>query len=653
MPVYQPNSVVGNSRVLVALGRGGELMSFFYPHIDFCQNLHEGMPAVYFPARDGHPARLVWTFDPSWHANQSYLGRTNIAETHLTHMPTGLALTVTDFVHPSEPVLIRRFVAHNTARKPLRAKLFQYLDVQLGEVEHKNAVHLHSERNLAIAYWRNICFGIGGTEFDEFGCGRAGPHSRNSTKSQLESGRLNRQIEEIGDVDLAVGWNLSLSPDEIATKNLVIAADSNELAAAARVDGFRNLGWDAAMQWTEARWDEHVEKAQPVRLEEDLTDAYYRCILAIDLLADPDTGSILAAPEFDPFFERSGGYGYCWPRDAIEVCLAMEAAGYPEYLANFLSWAVRAQRPEGYWEQRYWLSGQRGPAWCTAADSIQIDQTASVLFAMGRHARALDERNRIAFLENIWESAHRAADYLTCSISPDRNLHSTAFDLWETFRGTFTYSNAAISAALREAAYLARNSAQDALADQWNELASVVKNAILTHLWQGDAFARGYDAAGQLDRTVDLSALGLITPFQVISLDDSEERDVATKAIHAIATRLSQPENSAETLLRFERDGYAGGGPSAVATLWFAQALLHLALAPGSTRDQVASYRTRAVASMRATLRSGTTTGLLPEMMGPAPGTHWAVPHAWAMAAFTNACHLLDQLPQNREARIR
>ena len=40
MPVYQPSAIVGNSRVLVTVGLHGELMGFFYPHIDFAQNLH-------------------------------------------------------------------------------------------------------------------------------------------------------------------------------------------------------------------------------------------------------------------------------------------------------------------------------------------------------------------------------------------------------------------------------------------------------------------------------------------------------------------------------------------------------------------------------------------------------------------------------------
>jgi oligosaccharide amylase len=645
VPIYQPNAVVGNSRVLVTLGANAELMSFFYPHIDFPQNLHEGMPAVYFAGESSHSPRLVWTFDPEWQSSQRYLHRTNIVETQLTHTGTDLTLHITDFVHPEEPALFRRFEVANPTGNRIRTKLFQYLDLQLGEVQHKNAVHYHPDRNVAAAYWRNICFAIGGSSFDEYGCGRAGPASPNAAKRQMEQGRLNGQVEEIGDIDVAFGWELDLGPGQRAARDLIIAADTNELAAVGRVAGIRELGWDANLKWARTRWEEHAARARPLHIEPDLRDAYDRSLLAIDLLADPDTGSILAAPEFDPFFERSGGYGYCWPRDAVEVCLAFEAAGYPEYLGHFLSWARRTQRPEGYWEQRYWLSGQRGPAWCTKEDSLQIDQTASVLFAIGRHARMLEEPDRLAFLEEIWESARRAGEFLTRAIAPDHGLHTAAFDLWETFRGTFAYSNAAISAALREAAFLARNSRQDDLAERWEAAAAAIKQAVMSQLWQDDIFARGRTLDGQLDAAADASALGLVVPFEFLRLDDGRERQIAAATVEGLVRRLARPADSAETLLRFEGDTYAGGGPGALTTIWLARTFLRLALASKGDVEAVASYRRRAVASMRAVLRAGTSTGLLPEMMGGGPGGHWAVPHAWTMASFIMACLLLDRLP--------
>jgi len=652
VPVYQPNAIVGNSHVLVSIGARAELMTFLYPHIDFPQNLHEGMPAVYLPGSEGAAGRLCWTFEPTWESSQHYLGRTNILETHLRHTRTGLGLRIVDFVHPSEPMLLRRFEVTNPTGRPLRARLFQYLDLQLGEVEHRNAVHYHPDRHVAAAYWRNVCFAIGPDSPEEFGCGRATAGSTNSAKRQMEQGQLNKQMEEIGDIDLAVGWNLVLQSGDRVVRDLIIAADSSERAAVARVETARGLGWQSLYSQACERWERHVARARPVHIEPDLEEAYYRCLLGLDLLADAKTGSIVAAPEFDPFFERSGGYGYCWPRDAVEVCLALELAGYPEYLARFLAWARRAQRREGYWEQRYWLNGERGPAWCTGEDGLQIDQTASVLFAIGRHVRSLTAEERLGFLEQMWRSAHLAATYLTNSISGDNALHAVAFDLWETFRGSFTYSNAAISSALQEAAFLAREVGRTQLAEQWESTAAQVKRAVMSKLWQDDIFVRGLDSDGRLDRAADSAILGLVTPFRFLRLEDPSECQMVRTFVETLMRRAGENTSRGETLRRFEGDQYAGGGPSAVSTLWLARVLLSIALACQDDEATTGAYRARAVSAMRAVLEAGTSTGLLPEMMGPAPGSHWAVPHAWAMASFAMAAVSLDRLSTPVEARI-
>ena len=642
MAVYQPNAIVGNSHVLVSLGARGEIMTFLYPHIDFPQNVHEGMPAVYFPAEGGGAGRLSWTFQEPWQGEQRYVGRTNIVETRLREGGSGLELRMVDFVYPGEPMLVRRFEVANRSSRPVQCTLLQYLDLQLGEVEHRNAVHYHPDRALAVAYWRNICFAVAVDSLEEFGCGRAGGEA-SSAKRQMEQGRLNKQMEEIGDIDLAVGWNLGLRPGEEVAHELVIAAGSNEPAAVGRVEKARGAGWQALYDETRQRWEAHLAGARAVQIEPDLQEAYYRCLLGLDLLADARTGSILAAPEFDPFFERSGGYGYCWPRDAVEVCLTLQAAGYPRYLSRFLAWARGTQRPEGYWEQRYWLNGDRGPSWCTHPEGLQVDQTASVLFAMGQHARQLRGQERLNFLEQTWESARRAAEQLRSWISPETGLHGTAFDLWETFRGTFTYSNGAIWAALGEAAFLAGEVGEEARAREWDEAAGRIREGLLSKLWLGEGFARGFDMEGRLDRSADSSVLGLVTPFRVLRVEEAEDGKLVRRLVEGLERRLGVKSDGGEAWYRFEGDQYAGAGPSAVSTLWLARVLLELAIT-GQGGGEAEAYRERAVACMRAALAGGTTTGLLPEMMGVAPGSHWAVPHAWAMASFAMAAMLLDRL---------
>ncbi len=267
-----------------------------------------------------------------------------------------------------------------------------------------------------------------------------------------------------------------------------------------------------------------------------------------------------------------------------------------------------------------------------------------MLFAIGRHARWLNEQERLSFLEAMWESARRAAHHLARAISPETGLHRTASDLWETFHGSFTYSNGAICAALREAQWLAAEVGEDALAGEWGGTAERVRQAVLSTLWLGDGFARGLDAEGRLDKSADSSVLGLLTPFRVLRLEVEEERAKARRLVEKLVERIGVESNGGIALYRFERDNYAGGGPSAVSTLWLARVMLALALAAKDDQRAAAEYRERAMAAMRAALASGTETGLLPEMMGPAPGSHWAVPHGWAMASFVMAALLLDQV---------
>ena len=406
MAIYQPTAVIGNSRLLVTLGGKGELMGLFYPRVDFPQNLREGMPAVYFFG-EGSEGYLSWTFEPAWRARQHYLDRANVVETELHHGPTGLTLRLTDLVVPERAGVVRHFEATNQGSRVLRGKLFQYLAFQLGESPLKNAIHVHAEEEAGAVYWRHLTFALGSDGMDDFTCGRATEGSHNSAKRQMEEGTLWRLEDEIGAVDFAAGWNLSLEPGERDAHTFVLAADENETGALEVLRELVGEGWGPILERVKATDREHLKQATAPALAPDLTEAYDRCLLTLDLMIDPDLGSMIAAPEFDPEYRRSGGYGYCWPRDAAEVSLSLAAAGYPHYLAKFLDWAVRCQRPEGYWEQRFWLTGDRAPSWCTREERLQTDQTAAVLFAMGQHGRSLAGRQRAAFLERTWPAAQR------------------------------------------------------------------------------------------------------------------------------------------------------------------------------------------------------------------------------------------------------
>jgi len=641
MAIYQPTAAVGNSRILATLGGHGELMTFFFPHLDYAQNLREGMPAVYI----GRPGlgRLRWCFDPVWQTSQDYLPDTNTVLTRLHHPQEQLEVTFTDLVPPERDLLARLVTVTNHGHSNQVLVVYQYLLCELGETPLKHSVRYLIGRSAAVQYWRSITIAVASDHFDQYQCGKVG--AGNSAQADLSDGRLGMQAEEIGQVDLALGWNLNLPGGDTQQRLLVMAAGESEQDALALAQWARNVGFQELAAQSQQACHDWLALARPVQVPPDLGQLYRRCLLASGLLFDSFYGSVLAAPEFDPNFELSGGYGYCWPRDAAEVVCALARAGYPSFGERFFEWADRAQAPAGYWEQRYWLNGERGPSWCTFEDNLQVDQTASVVASLAHYVQMQPAPRRPELISKHWQMVSRATEFLASTITPD-NLHSPGSDLWETFRGSFTYSNAAIFAALQGAAHMAGVLGHDRLAGSWHSLGDQVKKAVLSRLWVKDHFAQRITEDGRLDARVDSSALGVVEPFHLLRLDDALERHMAESTVSQVEQRLGVSLVDGPAIRRYEGDDYMGGMPGGVNTLWLVRVLLRLAVAEcHRQRGQALAYYHRAQEYLRVVIHRATPTGLLPELISPVPGSPgWAVPHGWAMALYLDCIFLLDQV---------
>jgi len=642
MSVFQPNAVLGNSRCLLTLGAAGEIMTFFYPHIDFPQNLQEGMPAVYLGPR-GH-GRLCWTFEDVWQKRQSYLPRRNILLTEL-HNPTAMVdLQITDMVHPHRDLFIRRFLLKNISTQPCEGVLMQYLYLRLGEMARKNSARRLEEPEAIVQFWRHICFAMGGDPPDATQIGKAGDSSHNSAKNDMADGCLNQQREELGDVDTACGWNYALRPGEEVERLFIVSAASNEPSALAQLEQAHAQGFPALLEETDHWWKHWLSSAAEVHLDPLFTEIYYRSLLATRLLYDERYGSFLAAPEFDPMFERCGGYGFVWPRDAAEMVLALQQAGLPEMTEHFFEWARKAQHAEGYWEQRYWISGERGPGWCIFLDSIQIDQTGSMVFALGEHANRLPADERPDFQEHYWDMVESAVNYLMAALGA-HGLHTQAFDLWEKFRGSFTYSNASIYAALHVAANWAEERGQQEQAHVWRLAAERIKSVLFSECWNGQYFARGFNEFDQLDWCIDSSMLGVFDPFGMLSLEAPEERAMVESMLKVIREHLAKHLPDGEAIMRHEGDDYVDGSAGGVNTLWVARVMLQLACYyQRRDAEKCRGYQDGARQYMRVVIARATGTGLLPELIGSSTTSRWAAPHGWAMSSFVQCALLLDRL---------
>ena len=368
--------------------------------------------------------------------------------------------------------------------------------------------------------------------------------------------------------------------------------------------------------------------------DDAVRDLYARSLLVLEQLTDRKTGATIAAPEFDPSFVQSGGYGFVWPRDLGYVVLSFLAAGRGDLAVPALRWLAREQAPEGLWLQRYWTDGSLAPSW----GLHQLDETGMAVFA---YEAAWRELGDAALDRELWPSARAAADFLSMFVDEETGLPLPSVDLWEQTDGQHSYSAAATYGGLVAAAAMATRH-EPALAERYRAAAERVRVAIDEHLWSdehgrylrsrwvgrsdelGEAPPAAFDrplryptkAVRSVDREdarVDSSLLGLAWPFRAV--DPASPRMRAT--IEAVERELRLDDGG---VLRHQDDDYAGGNPWLISTLW-------LGLAERQAGDD-AGHR----ASLEYALARQTPLGLLPEQVTRDGEPAWAVPLGWSHA---------------------
>ena len=422
--------------------------------------------------------------------------------------------------------------------------------------------------------------------------------------------------------------------------------------------GARAAGGAALLDEIRAHWADWLSRATPVAVEaagvrggallpglpaapaspEAIVALYRRSLLVFKLMADEQTGAVIAAPEFDPAFTACGGYAYCWGRDAGYITVAMDLAGYHDLAAAFYRWAQSAQEPEGWWMHRHYASGHWGPSW----GLLQVDETGSILYGMAVHARL---HGGEAFAASVWENVRRAADWLVGHVGSS-GLTCRAYDLWEERVAELTYSTAAVAAGLKAAAELALMVGEAEAAACYAAAAESLRAALLREGVRDGRFLRGRYlevsegeylaalAAGRLvrqrlgpkalpvyelaeDPILDTSLLGISTPFGVVG---ASEPVMAATAQAVLESLWAAPAGG---LKRYEGDRYRDGNPWILTTLWY-----------GLYAADSGDFETARQMLDWAVLRQNGA-GLLPEQIDPVTGAPaWVVPLTWSHAMF-------------------
>lgn len=643
--IRQPNSILGNRELLVTLGKNGEIFGLFYPGRDFAQHIEESQACLH----DGK--RLILSSDHEWETSQNYIEDTNVVVTHL-RWQGGLSMDILDAAHPSLPIVVRNY--RISASEGFHGKFFYYSGFRAGETAVKNSAFCDAETGILVHYWRNYNLGLSSRPaFEEWQVGRALESDIwTNALYDMEDGQLQNKREEIGRLNSAVGWKLDIEPGSSREITVFIgAAPTREMlyskmrtARTENVERMVKKEYDQKTGWLSGSRKITLPQIEDKNREE-LTNAFNRSLLALSLLSDPEEGSFVAAPEFDHDFELSGGYGYCWNRDAAETVLALLNAGYPDFCMRFFRWCRKTQMSDGSWFQRYWLDGSLGSSWGNFSFSTQMDETGATLFAMGRYFQSLQPAAGNSFLSEIWPSVLPAAEYLMRRTAG--GLHDPCTCLWESYKGIFTYTNAAIYGGLTGAARMAAAYGEHELANRWLARAKLIKEATVREFWLPEGyFARGR-VDDRLDTETDASMLGAVVPFGMLSADDEKEREMILSAIRIVEKKLGVQVNGHLGIKRYETDNYIEGNPWIVTTLWLSKALLTLA---GSAQrkgkeEECRNMKAEALEYINWALRGTTSTGLLPEQVNKHTGrSAWAIPLSWSCALMLDNIIMLDEL---------
>ncbi len=638
-------ALLGNSLVLATVDSAGCWRRFFWPYLDWAQQL-DGF-ALGVAGLPGWGPR--WLRGPGWSHQQAYVPDSNVLQTVSRLEGAAWHLERRQWAPAGVEALAAEIIAVNDGGAAVSLSLLAYLAMDIDESPSYNTALWDPHRRAVFFYRRGNWFAFGADRTPSaFTCAK-----QPGAWLDLQDGLLDGEPIATGDVDAAQVWHLGeLAPGDSATLRVWLVGGQGRAAAGGGLDALRGdssapirpLGGAGASLGAA---DATAGAAGTTAVEK----VHSRSLALFRLVSSERTGAILGAPEYDPGFRHSGGYAYTWPRDGAYAALAMDAAGMHEQARRFYRWTASVQEPSGHWVQRYYADGAWGPSW----GLLQPDQTGTVLFGAAEHYRHTRDDT---FLADVYPAVARAADYLADGADPRTGLTGPGYDLWEERVGQFAYTAAATYGGLKSAAELGRRIG-DRRGQVWEDAAEALREAVLQGLWsephghflralrlevgEGEAVrarARGLGVIAErvpgslrerlclaYDPTLDASLLGLAVPFGLVDPADRRMRATVAKLETALTNR-----GAGEGIGRYPGDTYRGGNPWLLCTLWLGWYLAH------------AGEELRAREILRWAAGCATPLGYLPEQVEVGTGRPlWVAPLTWSHALFVLLATRLEQ----------
>ncbi len=587
---YFNDAIIGNDNIVASFSKKGELLRFFYPNIDYRQFIDFMLTGV--KINDSNIIYLNNDVNNTY--KQYYTDGTNILNTEIYNSYFKLRILQTDFIPIKKNVLIKRYEFENQNTIELNTGFIVYSKL-LSDMNNQTS-GLYKDNSLR-QYMHDYTYSIF-SDLDVFS------YQINSTDSNIESGMIGGKDYVGMSPDSSIQYSLgTLKPGEKKFLNIFIYVKENSqknYIEALNEEIAKIKKYDVKKEMSSAKryWHNYIEEHCSLDIEKlssipNLKKIYDRTILLFPLLINSKTGGISAGVEIDENKTKCGRYSYCWPRDAIFMTNAMDALNMEKESEKFYNnFCKNTQSKNGMWEQRFYTDGVLAPCW-----GYQIDETASVVYGVYNHY--LNTRNE-NFLKSNLKMCENAVHFLTKYLEDEleivipsddvvkneildeknkthQNMENQklkpSYDLWEESEGIHTYSLAAIysSFEIMQKIYviLLPMYEKNRLKQEKMRKENLLLETLMTKL-KDYIIENCYDqelktfVRNTRDKKMDISLLGLVTPFNILSPVDKKIKNTVERINLTIRTYTGG-------YLRYEGDNYVGGNPWVIANLWMAE----------------------------------------------------------------------------------
>lgn len=599
-----PRSLVfGNGCFYLAFDSRGRLRELCWPRVGQPNHLL-GRTSKWAMFVDD---QLSWLDSDEWEIEQ-HLDSAGVMKTELKHNRFGVQVVFEDFMHPVNPVFVRRVTVTSSFDQPRRIKLFSWQDLDVNEstVSNGGQFHprlkgiVHSKGSTSILFCvKEPVSGWTVSVKPPYGPGSMG---------DLADGVLNMKGAEVGAIDSALCWESDVSAKAPWHSEYRICAASIP---------------DALIELAELEIPTPEGEPSPDWFSE-FDDRIQQVLRASKRVVSANTdrgGGMLAAIDSDIMIGNTVNYSNCWPRDAALTALTLIKIGQPGRAKPIIEFFKRLLPTTGLYRQKYWPDGSIGPTWHPMiqdgyeVEPVQVDETALLALATAKYIQATGDSDRLT--QYCLELLERLTEFL----GPD-SLPMPSWDLWEERRGISFFGFASVLAAFRNAPPGAA----------YTRATLAKLEAAMTKFEIEGRYARQINVDGQLDLTPDSALVA-----GLLLLESSFENSTDEETFQFVRERLNF-RSPVGGCARYEGDYYwrkselSPGNPWIICTLWIAQA--ELARGNKETAKSLLGW-----AADRASK-----TGMLPEQCHPDSGEPLSVsPLTWSHAEFLLTAYLISQ----------